>query len=118
MPNIDFDKIGSYLVALAVGIVYGIKVWDDLSRPSKEGEDEPQETKGGLWRKAIYSAFGSGIVCLLVCEGLIYFANIPHNLALLCGALCGFAGADAFKEALLRFIENKLHSGKGGNNAN
>lgn len=112
MPQIDFEKIGAYIVALAVSIVYGIKVWDDLSRPKED--DAPKETKGSLWRKSIYSAFGSGIVCLLVCEGLIYFANMPHNLALLCGALCGFAGADAFKEMLLRFIENKLHSHKGG----
>ena len=117
---IDFDKIGTYLVALAVGIVYGIKVWDDLSRPSKNenGELKPQETKGNLWRRAIYSAFGSGIVCLLVAEGLIYYAELPHNLALLFGAMCGFAGADAFKEMFLRFIESKFHHHKGGGQNN
>lgn len=113
--NFDFDKIGSYLVALAVGIVYGIKVWDDLSRPvCDDGKCQMPELKSSLWRKTIYSAFGSAVVCLVVAEGLVYFAELPHNLALLCGALCGFAGADAFKEMLLRFIESRFQHGKKG----
>ena len=44
--------------------------------------------------------------------GLIYFANLPFNLSLLLGALCGFTGADAFKELLLRFVEAKLNHTK------
>lgn len=110
---IDFDKIGTYLVALAVGIVYGIKVWDDLSRPvCDDGKCQMPEPKSSLWRKTIYSAFGSAIVCLLVAEGIKYYTEFPHNFALLCGAMAGFAGADAFKEMLIRFIESRFGGGK------
>lgn len=95
-------------------IVYGIKVWDDMSRPEtdKNGNVKPPKTKGTLLRNAIYGAFGSGLVCLLVCEGLLYYAGLPFSLALLIGALCGFTGADAFKDILLRFVENKINTHK------
>lgn len=109
------DKNGfewiSFVVAGLIGVIYGIKVWDDLSRPEcdSDGNCKPPKPKGMLLRNAIYSAFGSAIVCLLVCEGLIYFANLPFNLALLLGALCGFTGADAFKDLLLRLVESKFN---------
>lgn len=107
----DFKWI-SFVVAGLIGIVYGIKVWDDLSRPEcdSQGNCKPPRTKGTLLRNAIYSAFGSAIVCLLVCEGLIYYAELPFNLALLVGAICGFTGAETFKDMILRFVENKLNT--------
>lgn len=114
----DFKWI-SWVVAIATAIVYGIKVWDDLSRPECDSNGEnckPPKTKGSLFRQSLYGAFGSGIVCLLICEGLIYYANVPFNLALLIGALCGFTGADAFKELLLRFIERQFISKKESKN--
>lgn len=108
---IDFNKIGSYIVALAVGIVYGIKVWDDLSNPIKdEATGEVKEkNKASIWRNVIYSAFGSALVCLLVAEGLISMWNFPNNFALLCGAFIGFIGSDVFKDVIFRFLESKFN---------
>lgn len=104
----NFDKFIIFIVAGLTSIVYGLKVWDDLSLQHKE-TDTPKPV-GTLWRNAIYGGFGSGLVCLLVFEGLLYYTELPYTLILLIGALCGFTGADSFKDLLLRFIEAKFNS--------
>ena len=38
------------------------------------------------------------------------YAELPFNLALLVGAICGFTGAETFKDMILRFVENKLNT--------
>lgn len=113
MKNNGFELI-SYIVAGAISVVYGIKVWDDLSRPEMDENGTPKtpKNKGAIFRNVVYSAFGSGLVCLLVCEALMHFTSMDFNLCLLIGALCGYTGADSFKDILLRFIENKLNKDK------
>lgn len=109
------DKIIDFIALIVAGltsIVYGIKVWDDLSHQQydSEGNAKTPRDKNSVLRNVIYSGFGSGLVCLLVCEGLLYYTELPFTLSLLIGALCGFTGADSFKDILLRFIENKFNS--------
>lgn len=109
----NFVKFIAFIVAGLTAIVYGVKVWDDLSHPEydSEGNLKPnKKPKSSIIRNVIYSGFGSGLVCLLVCEGLLYYTELPFTLTLLLGALCGFTGADSFKDVLLRFVENKLNS--------
>ncbi len=104
----------SYLVAALTALVYGVKVWDDLSHPdeSEDGKVAEVPNKASLFRNCIYSAFGSGVVCLLVCEGLLWkFENMPFSVALLCGAMAGFIGADKFKDLFVKLIASKFKIG-------
>lgn len=117
LNNDNETKLLGFIIAGITSIVYGLKVWDDLSHQQcdENGECKPQRNKMSILRNVVYSAFGSGLVCLLVYNGIIYYTDLPDNFALLLGALCGYTGADAFKDILLRFIENKFNS-KGKDN--
>ncbi len=100
----------SYIVAAITALVYGVKVWDDLLHPEEgeNGEKAEVPNKATIIRNCLYSAFGSGVVCLLVCEGLIWKFDAPFGVAVLAGAMCGFIGADKFKDVIVKAISFKF----------
>lgn len=106
------------VVAIIIGCVYAIKVWDDLASEKNKNGAELDKQKGRLYRNAIYSGFGSGLLCLFVCEGCYTYFHLDFGLSLLIGATCGFLGVDTFKGIALRFLENKLNAHPNNNSKN
>lgn len=99
-------KLVTLGVAFLIAVVYSLKLYDELYNEKCEHEDKPKN-KGRIIRQLLYGAFGSGLVCILICEALTYF-NLPFTLSLVIGAWCGYMGADIVKDTLLRFIDKKL----------
>lgn len=97
----------SYVVALMIAGVYSLKLYDELYNEKCEHGESKQKSKSQIIRQLLYGAFGSGLVCVLICELLIYFAQLPFGLSLVIGAWCGYMGADIVKDFILRFIEKK-----------
>lgn len=93
-------------IALLIALVYSLKLYDELHAT----DENAPKNKGKVIRQLIYGAFGSGLVCVLVCEALIYL-NLPFTLSLVVGAWCGYMGADIIKDTVLKYIDRKFEKG-------